>query len=310
MENKFMVRQYQDITEIMPKINDWLEINQCRFDVIHGFYHRAYKNWENFPIQLMITVEDLVGNIQFVSFQSLYLYGWNIGCTLLEKEEKELLYNTLYHYLKEHQLDKQIKKIVGEIDDAEIVINLFNEDRKDDPFLISFKQLKHNLTQVNKEYLDNKPPGKFRLATETDFSILKVMRTLFDTELFGSNFVDDDNITKLVNMQIKNKELFLWEIMDDKGALIPTAMVGITRQSNKGASIAPVYTYLEHRRKGYATAATAELAAYCLNVLHKEYVTLFTDLDNPTSNSIYQKIGFVPDVKWKIYSIKELMTIK
>jgi predicted GNAT family acetyltransferase len=25
-----------------------------------------------------------------------------------------------------------------------------------------------------------------------------------------------------------------------------------------------------------------------------EHVVLFTDLDNPTSNSIYQKIGYVP----------------
>src|SRR5688500_15925861 len=64
-----------------------------------------------------------------------------------------------------------------------------------------------------------------------------------------------------------------------------------------GASLAPVYTYPEHRRKGYATAAVAELSAYCLNVLQKEYVTLYTDLDNPTPNSIYQKIGFVPEVK-------------
>ncbi|HEY96946.1 MAG TPA: GNAT family N-acetyltransferase, partial [Dehalococcoidia bacterium] len=54
-----------------------------------------------------------------------------------------------------------------------------------------------------------------------------------------------------------------------------------------------VYTPPEHRRKGYATAC---VAGVCREILKSGYdfCTLYTDLSNPTSNSIYMKIGFRP----------------
>ena len=57
--------------------------------------------------------------------------------------------------------------------------------------------------------------------------------------------------------------------------------------------IGPVFTPAEHRRNGYAAAATAACARWALD-RGVEHVVLFTDLANPTSNSIYQRIGFRP----------------
>jgi len=56
------------------------------------------------------------------------------------------------------------------------------------------------------------------------------------------------------------------------------------------ARIGPVYTPPERRRHGYAGALTAELSKHLLNKGAK--VMLFTDAKNPTSNSVYQKIGY------------------
>ena len=56
-------------------------------------------------------------------------------------------------------------------------------------------------------------------------------------------------------------------------------------------AINSVYTPKEYRQKGYATAVVAELSRTILNS-GKKFCTLFTDLANPTSNSIYQKIGY------------------
>jgi predicted GNAT family acetyltransferase len=55
-----------------------------------------------------------------------------------------------------------------------------------------------------------------------------------------------------------------------------------------------VYTPPAFRRRGYGTAVTAHATANAL-AHGAEHVVLYTDLANPTSNSIYQKIGFVPD---------------
>lgn len=54
--------------------------------------------------------------------------------------------------------------------------------------------------------------------------------------------------------------------------------------------IGPVYTPPTHRRNGYAGALTAALSKELSTKGAK--VMLYTDAKNPTSNSIYQKIGF------------------
>jgi predicted GNAT family acetyltransferase len=58
-----------------------------------------------------------------------------------------------------------------------------------------------------------------------------------------------------------------------------------------GIRIGPVYTPRELRRRGYASALTAELTRMLLDGGRK-FCFLFTDLANPTSNSIYQRIGY------------------
>ena len=57
--------------------------------------------------------------------------------------------------------------------------------------------------------------------------------------------------------------------------------------------VAPVYTPPEHRANGYGSAVTAAVSQHVMNA-GATSVVLFTDLANPTSNSIYQKIGYRP----------------
>ncbi len=88
-------------------------------------------------------------------------------------------------------------------------------------------------------------------------------------------------------LKIQDRHFFLW----DDGE--PVALAGKTRPTPNGCCIGPVYTPLEFRRKGYATALTAALSQLLLDE-GKQFTALFTDLANPTSNSIYQKIGYRP----------------
>ena len=59
------------------------------------------------------------------------------------------------------------------------------------------------------------------------------------------------------------------------------------------ARIAPVYTPPEHRGRGYASNAVAALRRRALERGVRSCM-LYTDLANPTSNAIYQKIGYRP----------------
>ncbi|MFX0084189.1 MAG: GNAT family N-acetyltransferase [Candidatus Hodarchaeota archaeon] len=61
-----------------------------------------------------------------------------------------------------------------------------------------------------------------------------------------------------------------------------------------------VYTPPNFRRKGYATELVAKLIQTILNEGNK-YCFLFTDLENPTSNKIYQTIGYKPVIDIDVY---------
>jgi predicted GNAT family acetyltransferase len=60
-----------------------------------------------------------------------------------------------------------------------------------------------------------------------------------------------------------------------------------------GIRIGPVYTPPELRGRGYASALVAELTRRLI-AGGRQFCFLFTDLANPTSNSIYQRVGYRP----------------
>jgi GNAT superfamily N-acetyltransferase len=57
--------------------------------------------------------------------------------------------------------------------------------------------------------------------------------------------------------------------------------------------VGPVYTPPELRGHGYASAVTAAVSRQALDAGAAQ-VLLFTDLANPVSNAIYQRIGYRP----------------
>jgi GNAT superfamily N-acetyltransferase len=58
-----------------------------------------------------------------------------------------------------------------------------------------------------------------------------------------------------------------------------------------GIRVGPVYTPPDLRGRGYASAVTAALTQRLLDS-GRRFCFLYTDLANPTSNSIYQRIGY------------------
>ncbi|MCD4828372.1 MAG: GNAT family N-acetyltransferase [Candidatus Cloacimonetes bacterium] len=133
-------------------------------------------------------------------------------------------------------------------------------------------------------------PGQARWLTESDTPVLAGwVRAFHDEATPGSPPVDAE---KLLARRMGNDTLLVWH----DGA--PVSMAALVRPSGNAVCLNLVYTPLPLRRRGYATALVAELSRQGLAHGYSR-CTLFTDLANPISNSIYRKIGYKPVSDWK-----------
>ncbi|MEV0383066.1 GNAT family N-acetyltransferase [Nonomuraea sp. NPDC050643] len=127
-------------------------------------------------------------------------------------------------------------------------------------------------------------PGQGRPAVPGDFPLLVSWYQAFGDEVR----MGEGDVVDRVARRLAARELFVWEA---DGA--PVALAALSPAAGGVCRIGPVYTPPSCRRRGYGAAVTAYatrtgLAERC------DEVVLFTDLDNPTSNSIYQSIGYEP----------------
>ncbi len=130
--------------------------------------------------------------------------------------------------------------------------------------------------------------GSARWAEGAEIDLLTDWLDAFNAELKETPRPDRQEVRSSVTRKIERQELLLWE---DGGRAVSVA--GRTRPSPRGAAINCVRTPEEFRRRGYASACVAELSQRILDD-GKLFCTLFTDLANPTSNHIYQEIGYRP----------------
>ncbi|MGC5398885.1 GNAT family N-acetyltransferase [Streptomyces sp. DT20] len=84
------------------------------------------------------------------------------------------------------------------------------------------------------------------------------------------------------------KDFTFWEASDG----VPVSMAGSTSAVGGMVRVDPVYTPAHLRGRGYAGAVTVEASRTALAAGATD-VVLFADPTNPTSNALYQRIGYV-----------------
>jgi len=78
---------------------------------------------------------------------------------------------------------------------------------------------------------------------------------------------------------------------------------GAWAQSTGQTSEVGMHQRVYELRQGYASALVARLSQHLLD-LGYQFINLFTDLQNPTSNAIYQKIGYRPVCDFRMYKFQ------
>lgn len=146
----------------------------------------------------------------------------------------------------------------------------------------------HQLTQVR---CPLKVSGHLRVATRRDRKQLLQWSEAFSLEALGNL---EGDVERILDLQLKRQNLLVW----CDGQMV-SMVVGRLSQPG-GGRIGPVYTPPEFRRRGYATACVAAVSQMLLDQ-GAQRCCLFTDITNPTSNHIYQTIGFKPVCDWHDY---------
>ncbi len=131
---------------------------------------------------------------------------------------------------------------------------------------------------------DPGPQGRARVAGERDRDLLVEWLAAFAGET-GDEARDH---AAAVDERLGYGGLTIWEA---GGAAV--SMAGITRTVSGIARVAPVYTPPARRGRGYAGAVTAAVTQAALDA-GATGVVLYTDLANPTSNALYQRLGYRP----------------
>lgn len=93
-----------------------------------------------------------------------------------------------------------------------------------------------------------------------------------------------------------DKRYTFWETPDGT----PVSLAGLNPMVGGQIQVDIVYTPADLRGRGYAGAVTAEVSRAALAAGAQD-VVLFADLSNPTSNALYQRLGYRTLTDWAVY---------
>ena len=136
-------------------------------------------------------------------------------------------------------------------------------------------------------------PGSARVATEDDLELLLGWWIAFGEEVLHEGGPGREDAEENVRHKLLSPTggFLLWE---DGGDTV--SLAGWGGPTPNGIRIGPVYTPPGLRGRGYATGLTAELSRRVLDGRlfegGRRFCFLYTDLANPTSNAIYERIGY------------------
>ncbi|SEO84920.1 GNAT family N-acetyltransferase [Actinacidiphila rubida] len=129
------------------------------------------------------------------------------------------------------------------------------------------------------------PPGNARVADARDRDLVWGWHQQYAVDVGGALPGGE----QAVYDAIAHGGRTLWELPDGT----PVAMAGSTVPAAGAVRVVAVYTPRALRGRGYAGAVVTAVTRAALDAGAQE-VLLVTDLSNPVSNGLYQKLGYVP----------------
>ena len=143
------------------------------------------------------------------------------------------------------------------------------------------------------EFLRSRPAEHSVLLTVTEAVRIGGPATFGDDQPLFGWYVPDGGPVTAGCVHTPPYPVALTAMPDPVAAALARTLAGNGRAVAGQTRIGPVYTPPEHRGRGYGGAVTTAVSLQALAAGAAE-VLLYTDLANPTSNALYQRLGYRP----------------
>jgi uncharacterized protein len=287
MEVSMKLTRYARGAEFLAHARAPLEREEAANNLIIGIAARVAENpdyYASFPVYLAAVDQgdELVAAAVRTPPFNLIAYR-NVGA---EPGPLRLLLEDALNFCTQFAPDSPAGKLPGVTAHSVVALafaQLWSE-RTGKPFNLAMSQRIYELRRVDPPA---GVPGRLRPALAEDLALLADWVYNFNVDA-GLPLLDSVEAWGLAERRVDAGDVFIWE---DEGRQV--SMAAKSRPTSHGITVSLVYTPPELRNRGYASACVAALSQQLLDA-GWEFCTLYTDLANPTSNSIYQRIGYRP----------------
>ncbi len=271
-----LVQNYTTATAFLEKAQPFLEQRESVNNLILGIAIRLreHPDWNTFPCYLA-TVESQPNQIELAAVMTP---PKEVLLASSEEPSGEAMQALLQNLRAERWQPPGVNGPSGLVDRFAQAWTQENGRR----YRVRMRERVYELREVSRLSYS---PGTLRLTVENDLELVARWRTAFLKEAVEGE--DLETARKVSARRIAAGDMFLWEDGE------PVSMAMRSRPTPHGITVTSVYTPPEFRQRGYATSCVAALSQLLLDQ-GKAFCNLFTDLANPTSNAIYQKIGYRP----------------
>jgi uncharacterized protein len=183
-------------------------------------------------------------------------------------------------------IDGDLPGVVASHPEVDAFVRLWSRSHAVEPRVLRNQGL-YALEQVQPQ---PRAPGGRRKATEDDYAFVMEWVTAFGEEVLEEDDPGRTEARTFVGQRLRGEGTAGFELWEDGGEVV--SLSGWGGPTPNGIRIGPVYTPPGLRGRGYATSLVAELSQALLDA-GRRFCFLYTDLANPTSNAIYERIGYI-----------------
>jgi uncharacterized protein len=270
-----LVRRFDDPVAFREAATPYLVRDEGRHNLLLGISTTLIQRpdlYEAFDLWVVSEGDDVTG-------VALRTHPFNL--VLAQPSEDAALDALVDRLLQEGQA---LPGVVAAIPELEAFVGAWTSENA----LDATRVLRHGVYELREVLPLPAAPGKARPVTPADRDRVIPWIMDFAEEALPEHNEAERQIRFVESRLAATDDAGLW-FWEDDGR--PVSVSGYGGATPNGVRIGPVYTPPELRGRGYATTLVAEQSRWLLGT-GRTLCFLFADLDNPTSNALYRRIGY------------------